>query len=188
MGAGVLLSGVLLAANPSHAAEPEPLVKEARKAAKALGLRLKERLAKVIKADGPVKAITECNTVAIPESRKVSLATGFDVNRTSLKLRNPGNAPDSWEMAVLEQFEARQAKGESLRRMEYSEVVEAEGQKYFRYMKPIGTERLCLTCHGGHLRPEIGTALDGLYPADNARGFKIGDIRGAFTVSKPVYD
>jgi len=32
----------------------------------------------------------------------------------------------------------------------------------------------------------VKAKLDTYYPADQARGFKVGDIRGAFTISQPM--
>lgn len=71
-----------------------------------------------------------------------------EVSRTSLKLRNPENKPDEWEMTVLKQFEDRKAKGESPKKIEHSEVVDSNGEKYFRYMKAIAIGETCLNCHG----------------------------------------
>ncbi|MGB1109915.1 MAG: Tll0287-like domain-containing protein [Gammaproteobacteria bacterium] len=178
----------VIAGTPSHAADTEALAAEARGAMKALGGQLKERLQAAMKEGGPGKAITVCNTLALPIGRKVSLSAGMDVGRTSLKLRNPENAPDDWELAQLQNFEALKAKGEPVKKMEHYEIVEANGKKLFRYMKPIPTGRVCTTCHGENLNPTIAEKLDELYPEDKARGFNEGDIRGAFTISKPVYD
>ncbi|MEZ5577980.1 MAG: DUF3365 domain-containing protein [Candidatus Competibacteraceae bacterium] len=109
------------------------------------------------------------------------------VGRTSLKARNPGNAPDNWELAVLKQFEAREAQGEPADKLEFFAVIEDDqGQKTFRYMKAIPTGALCLACHGDKLDPEVDAKLKALYPNDTARGFKEGDLRGAFTIAKPL--
>ena len=70
--------------------------------------------------------------------------------------------------------------------MEYYEVVDHDDGKTFRYMKPIPTAKVCLGCHGDSLSAELAAKLDELYPDDQARGFKEGDIRGAFTISKPL--
>jgi hypothetical protein len=51
-------------------------------------------------------------------------------------------------------------------------------------MKPVPTDELCLTCHGSEIPAEVAIQHDQLYPKDTARGFKEGDIRGAFTLSK----
>ena len=71
-------------------------------------------------------------------------------------------------------------------KMDYAEVVEMNGQKSFRYMKAIPTGKVCLNCHGAELKPAVSKELDMLYTDDKARGFKAGDIRGAFTLSKPL--
>jgi len=159
---------------------------QARKLVKKLGMTLKGELGKAMKAGGPTAAISACNTKAPGIAHDISQASGWDVGRTSLKLRNPRNQADAWELKVLKDFEARKAAGEDPKKMEYSEVVESNGQKRFRYMKAIPTAKVCLTCHGAKVKPEVSKKLQMLYPADNARGFKVGDIRGAFTLSKPL--
>ena len=53
-------------------------------------------------------------------------------------------------------------------------------------MKAIPTGELCLLCHGETIDPDIAAAIDKAYPEDQARGFSLGDIRGAFTLSKPL--
>jgi hypothetical protein len=53
-------------------------------------------------------------------------------------------------------------------------------------MKAIPTKPLCLTCHAEAIAPEVETKINQLYPADRARGYRVGDLRGAFTLSKPI--
>jgi len=107
------------------------------------------------------------------------------VGRTALKLRNPDNAPDAWELRVLNQFEDRKAKGEDPKKIAFGEVVDDGGVQCFRFMKAIPTaKKPCTVCHGGNIKPEIAALLDELYPNDEARGFKEGDIRGAFSLRK----
>ena len=105
----------------------------------------------------------------------------------SFKVRNPANAADNWELAVLKQFEARKTQGEPADKLEFFDVIDDDqGKKTFRYMKAIPTGALCLNCHGEHIPPEVDAKLKELYPNDQARGFKEGDLRGAFTLAKPV--
>jgi len=112
------------------------------------------------------------------------------VARTSLKTRNSANAPDAWEKKVLQQFEERRAAGENPAQMAHYEIVEENGQRNFRFMKAIGMPPLdkmpCLKCHGENIDPKITAKLDELYPDDQARGYKPGQIRGAFTITKPL--
>ena len=160
---------------------------ESRAVVKEFASELKTELKRALKEGGPVKAITVCNAVAPAIANQQSKKHGWRIGRTSLKVRNPANAPDEWEKEVLERFEARKKTGEDPARMEYFEVVEQNGKRLFRYMKAIPTaEKPCLLCHGSHIEPEVAKELDKLYPHDQARGFKAGDIRGAFTITQPM--
>ena len=174
----------LLAAFTSYAADNQQLVNETRGAIKALGSELKATLQSSMKSEGPVKAISVCNVQAPKLAQKVSAEKGMEVGRTSLKTRNPLNAPDPWELSVLEQFEHRKAEGEALKTIEYSEIVQHNGNRVFRYMKAIPTDDVCLMCHGKQIPENLSTQLEKLYPDDQATGFSKGDIRGAFTVIK----
>ena len=147
---------------------------------------LKGTLVKTMKAEGPVSAIGVCNVSAPEIAEARAKATGWSVGRTSEKLRNSSNAPDAWEKSVLQIFAKRKAAGEDLKPMKYAAVVEKNGKKVFRFMKAIPVGKPCLTCHGENIKPEIKAKLKELYPNDAATGFKLGDLRGAFTLSKPL--
>ena len=101
-------------------------------------------------------------------------------------MRNPANEPDAWELTVLRDFEVRKAAGEDPGTLDHAEIVVADGQRTFRYMKAIGTQPVCTVCHGTTIAPEVTARLDALYPEDRARGFAVGDIRGAFSIAQPV--
>lgn len=152
--------------------------------------QLQGELGKAMKAGGPTKAIVVCQQAAPAIAKAESDKHGWTVARTSLKVRNPNNAPDTWEAAVLKQFEERAAKGESPMGMAHSEVVSQEGRQVFRFMSAIGMPSLeqapCLMCHGETIKPEVVAKLDALYPEDKARGYRPGMIRGAFTITQPM--
>ncbi len=79
---------------------------------------------------------------------------------TSLKLMNPGNAPDDFETNAMHQFE-KKAATELL-------SVETIGQsKYLRYISPLYVEESCLRCHA-------------------KQGYKVGDMRGAISITIPI--
>ncbi|VAW33566.1 Cytochrome c family protein, partial [hydrothermal vent metagenome] len=120
----------------------------ARQAVKELGSNLKKALKQAMKEGGPAKAIAVCNEKALLIADKISLERGWRVGRTSLKYRNPANAPDAWERSVLLQFAKRRAIGENPAGMEFSEMVKKNGRLAFRYMKAIPTAPICLKCHG----------------------------------------
>lgn len=148
--------------------------------------KLKGELGAAMKSGGPLNAIDVCHKAAPSIAQDMSNRTGWDVARTSLKTRNSGNAPDAWESAVLKDFEQRKAKGEDVETMSYWEVVSENGNDYYRFMKAIPTGDVCLKCHGADIDPKVAAKLDELYPNDMARGFKLGDIRGAFTIKQPM--
>jgi hypothetical protein len=163
---------------------------EAKKITGAFFEELKGALGKGIKEGGPVSAVEVCNVQAPGIAMKHSQSSGWDVGRTSLKLRNPGNAPDAWEIQVLNDFEKRRASGEGPDTLAYSEVVQEDGQEYFRFMKaivmPPADKMPCLMCHGGNIDPTLAAKLDELYPQDKARGYEAGQVRGAFTLKKKL--
>lgn len=178
---------ILIVAPVSVFANTEPqMVIESRQAIKQFGSRLKDELQKGMKKGGPEKAIQVCHTVAKELADSTSQQLGWNIGRTSLKVRNPENAPDSWELQVLDEFEKRKDQGGDITKMEHYETIQTNEKKVFRYMKAIPTSGLCLSCHGQSLSTKVIEQLDTLYPEDQARGFETGDIRGAFTITRPV--
>lgn len=81
-------------------------------------------------------------------------------NITSLKLINPENAPDDFERDALLEFE-------SGRIGEQSGVEKIGLSSFYRYIAPLYIEEPCLQCH-------------------SQQGYKIGDVRGAISVSVPM--
>ena len=139
--------------------------------------QLQGALQEAMQSGGPVAAIAVCKDVAPRIASELSESSGATVGRTSLRYRNPANAPAEWQSTVLASFDGGST--------EFSETTDS-GE--FRYMKPIPTGALCLTCHGETLVPEIAQAIDTAYPDDLARGYQAGDIRGAFSVTWPPPD
>ena len=168
------------------AMDTEQLTQKSRAAIKILGGELKATLQASMKAKGPVESIAVCHLDAPLISSKVSKEKGMTVERTALKYRNQANKPDAWETSVLEQFEQRKQKGESVKTIDFSEMTEYDGKKVFRYMKAIPTGEVCLKCHGSNIQQPIANKIKSLYPNDMATGFKKGDIRGAFSVIQSV--
>jgi len=168
------------------AGEIELRSKQSRIVVSDFMLLLKADLKAAMKEGGPGNAIQVCKNKAPEIAAETSEKQGWRVARTSLKLRNPLNQPDPWELKVLQEFEKRKAAGEEIKMLEFAEVVTTEGKKQFRYMKAIPTGKVCLQCHGSHIAPDVEAALKTYYPKDRATSFKQGDIRGAFTITQPM--
>lgn len=184
----MLLGSATFAAEPPAEQPPvSPDVKASRAAAQKFGATLLAELQQAMQSGGPVNGIAVCHDKAAQIATDVSKTEGMTIRRTSLRPRNAANAPDAWETAVLKEFDVRKAQGEPANKLEFSAVVAgADGQKTFRYMKAIPTAAVCLACHGEHISPDVDAKLKELYPADTARGYKEGDLRGAFTISRPL--
>lgn len=86
----------------------------------------------------------------------------FWFNITSLKPLNPDNAPDNFEREALRLFESRDIN-------EYSAIQKIDNLRYFRYISPLYVETPCLDCH-------------------QKQGYRIGDVRGAISITIPVED
>ena len=78
---------------------------------------------------------------------------------TSLILTNPLNKPDAWEEKAL--------KEQQRTRKSIFVKTSMDGEEYLRYIEPLETKKSCLKCHG-------------------SQGYKVGDIRGAVSVSIPM--
>jgi hypothetical protein len=148
----------------------------------AFAKELKSTLVAGMKAGGPLNAIHVCNTEA-PELADTHSGDGFYLGRTSLKIRNPGNAPTAAERETLAHYAELQADGEDMSQVKTWRIEQDGEHSVFRYMKPIVMAKPCLACHGSNIKPEVQAKLDELYPEDQATGYSLGDLRGAFTVT-----
>jgi len=184
----LVLTGLVVLIPNVQAGDYDTEIATSRATVKEFMQTLKGELQAGMKEGGPVNAISVCNLSAPAIANTYSVRNGWDVGRTSLKLRNPDNAPDAWERKVLESFDGRKRAGEDPMKMEHHEIVRNNGISEFRYMKAIPTAPLCLACHGEQLDSITRTRIEKLYPRDQALGYKQGDIRGAFTITQPLPD
>ncbi len=145
------------------------------------GEKLSSTLMSKIQEGGIPEAVGFCNQSALPITRKMSAYHGAEIKRTSLKIRNPQNAPTEEETEVLNRFSEALAQGDSLR-----PVVQLEKDGRPHYYAPILTQKKCLMCHG-EINRELSVAVDSIirskYPEDLATGFKEGDLRGMWSVT-----
>ena len=153
-----------------------------REASKQLGAQLKNKLISTMQTAGPEEAITVCNLEAINISSEVSKNNNLKVGRTSLKIRNSNNSPDDWEHKKLLELHHKHQSEEDIDNLEVYEIVKKQKGNEFRYLKAIPVSEPCLLCHGKSIAPIISTKISELYPTDQATGYELGEIRGAFTV------
>jgi len=154
-------------------------------AAVALSRALVSRVQAALAEGGPAYAIEFCSERALPITAAVqdSLAGGLELKRTSLRIRNPANAPDSLERAALTYFQSELEAG---RPMPPYHLQQTESG--WRYYKPIVVADFCTACHGPResLDPAVRRVLAERYPSDQATGYSPGDFRGVIRVSVPA--
>ena len=174
----------------SHAARAEDRVPEwltqSRLLAQQLGTELKAELTSALASAGPTGAISVCRTRAPEIAARLSRESGAVVSRTALRVRNPANAPDDLQRAILEQFAADLAAGRTEMPLEAAVEINRGGRIEHRYMRAIPMDAMCLACHGQQLAPEVASAIASDYPEDQATGFEQGQLRGAFSVIWPA--
>jgi hypothetical protein len=180
---------VLTTAPSAWAAEEAELLTLSRQAASELLQRLGKELRAELARGGPEGAIDVCKRIAPEIAGELSRQSGARTARVSLRTRNPMlGTPDAWEQAVLAEFDRRAAAGEKPDGLEQGQIVDEPQGRFFRYMKAIPVQPLCLTCHGteGMIPDGVRERLKAEYPHDKATGYTAGQIRGAVTIKRPL--
>jgi hypothetical protein len=138
-------------------------------------------------AGNPAEAIKVCRDEAPAIASLLSRESGWQVRRVGTRVRNPlTGKPDAWERAQFAQFVRRIESGEPPEGLSVWAVVDEPAGKSMRYMKPIMTGPLCLTCHGdvATQSAELQAVLMREYPYDAATGYAAGELRGAFSLHR----
>lgn len=177
---------VSISAVQADTSEQAKFEQEAKAVIKEFAGTLKSTLIGAMQNGGPVNAISVCREVAPSIAEQLSKKYALSIRRTSTKTRNPANQADEWETSVLNKFSTRLMTGEAIQKLVFSEKVENEHGADWRFMKAIPTDKLCLTCHGTQIVDPVKKKLAEYYPDDLATGYRLGDIRGAFSVRKPI--
>ncbi len=150
---------------------------------KQLAKRLKQRLMKAVQSDGLAGGIEQCQ-IAAPlisqQLREQYPSKLISARRTSLKIRNPNNQASAWQKIQLEAFD--QDKSNGLNPRYRYRIVQHEGRDAMEFISPISSQGLCLNCHGEQLDAKVLETLNTRYPNDQARNYKLGDLRGAFVI------
>ena len=167
----------------------DELESEANAISSQLADQLGEALREALQSGGPEEAVTVCRDLAPQLKAELSRNTGWRVTRVGTRVRNPLlGRPDAWEQTVLQDFQHRLEDGEPMAELRHAERVAEPDGAVFRFMRGIGTQEACLACHGERQQRHEDTfkVLGELYPHDQAVDYKPGDLRGAFSLSRPL--
>ena len=164
--------------NKQQADEAAAYLKQGDSIVKITFDTLRSVLLKTIAAKGHADALKFCNVQALPITAMYA-SEGITVSRVSDKNRNPGNALQDLDITAWQKYLALAANKDSLKAMVLSE------NSTIHYYKPILMQPMCLSCHGSvekDIAKELQPVIDSLYPADKAKGYKTGGLRGMWHI------
>ena len=169
-----LCAGMLFADTTSYEQTANKVAKELLK---TLGGNLKKHL----KTGGPIDALQFCSTNAYNLTQQVSdkFGNNIDVKRISLKPRNPANAPEGEEAAILRKMETTYKATKKP-----TSITVKKSDRVIVYKPLVIKKKACIICHGNvNTNPKLAKAIKDIYPSDKAIGYKMGDLRGAIVVT-----
>jgi hypothetical protein len=152
----------------------------ASKAAGQFGQEMRNKLIESLKKNGPSGAIDVCAKDAPTISSRIEHEYGVLIKRTSLKVRNPQNTPDSLEKELLESLSVLLSTGKPL-----PVGLVAFPNNQHRFYKTVQMEKACLQCHGelNTINELVRKEIAAIYPDDRAIGYKEGELRGIISVT-----
>ncbi len=124
---------------------------------------------------GPSLAIEVCSARAPEIANQINQEHHLTIGRTSDQLRNPTNTAPVWSRMLTDPSPDQP-----------NLMTNTTGD--LAVLSPIKLSAACLQCHGSDsdITVETQTALDNLYPNDQATGYKPDDLRGWFWIQVPT--
>ncbi len=146
---------------------------------------LMQALQKAIADKGTVGAVEFCNVEALPLTQSVAEKHGVIIRRVSEKNRNPKNSLQDQEKPLFDAYAYNTEEGitnaPNIQKMDDGETL--------LFTKAIVIPGgLCLNCHGTageELAEDTYEKIKSLYPDDKATGYKVGDLRGMWSIHIP---
>ena len=140
---------------------------------------LSSELKNALMEGGVERAVSYCNIAALPLLDSLSKVHGANIKRTSLKLRNPKDAPTTEEAEVLYNFQKKMGNATPIKPMVQ------KNDSGIAFYSPILVNDPCLKCHGQlgkTMTAEDYTIIKAKYPADEAIGYVSGEFRGMWSI------
>lgn len=130
---------------------------------------------------GIANAIQFCNMNALPLTDSLSKTFNARIKRSSFKLRNSANQPDSLEAYMIDLYQ----QIEKMKKPMVGKTILANNGDV-RYFAPIKLKSQCLKCHGiigQDIKAETYAIIKEHYPNDEAVGFYEGQLRGIWSIN-----
>lgn len=107
------------------------------------------------------------------------------IKLTSLRVRQPKNAPDEADFAALDLVRTTLQSGEQPPKLLVQKIEQPNSPVEWRVYRPIAVQPKCLLCHGQteSLQPQVLQFLERHYPEDKASGYEAWEWRGLIRIS-----
>ena len=149
---------------------------------------LSSNLQTAMQSGGVSNALPFCSLAASPLTAGMAEKHGVTLKRITHKARNPASKASETELTVLKSFAATLAAGATTNPPAPFATNLVAGQATF--FAPILTaNELCLKCHGKpgqDISAENLAVIQKHYPQDEATGFQLGQLRGAWRIDFPL--
>lgn len=149
---------------------------------------LSSNLQSAIQSGGVSNALPFCSLAASPLTAGMAAKQGVTLRRVTHKPRNPADKADAVELGILKQFEAALRTANATNPPPPMVTNLTAGTATF-FAPIVLSNELCLKCHGApgkDISGENVAVIQRLYPQDEATGFKLGDLRGAWRIDFPL--
>ncbi len=146
---------------------------------------LSSNLQAAIQQGGVSNALPFCSLVASPLTAGLGGKHGVTIRRVTHKARNPADRADASELAILKRFEAALTGTNPPPPL----VTNWAGAAVTFFAPIVLNNEICLKCHGEpgkDISAENFALIQRLYPQDEATGFKLGQLRGAWRIDIPL--
>jgi hypothetical protein len=194
----IVLSGILCACSrqasaPAPPVAPAPLTSAQQQAvltrgkaiaAETFGL-LSTNLQNAIVSGGVSNALPYCSLAASPLTASMAERHGVQLRRITHRPRNAAARATTDELAILEGFRASLTASNPPAPFVTNLVP---GQATF-FAPIVLSNALCLNCHGipeQDIHAPNLAVIRQLYPQDEATGFRLGELRGAWRIDFPL--
>ena len=141
---------------------------------------LAHHLSTAIADNGFEGGLQYCNANAYPLIDSIQSNFKVTIKRVSLKSRNPQDKPDGLEEELLEAYQYNIDN-----QLDLMDNVQRVDETQLLYTKPIViNNKFCLACHGSkdEISIENLNVIKSLYPQDKAMDYKLGDLRGMWSI------
>lgn len=147
--------------------------------------QLMDRLHKAVDEKGYPNAVSYCKLEATSQLVRMAEKYGVTIRRTSARPRNPENAPSGEELPILDAYAYNFENGLE----NEPNIQQLQNGETLLYTKAIVIqEEFCLNCHGTaqkEIKEETLIEIDSRYAKDVAREYKVGQLRGMWSISIP---